>query len=235
MARSRQQKHSRQPQTFGLITDNPKSGVAEAYRAVRTNIQFYNVGDKLRRLLVTSAGPSEGKSTTLSNLAITFAQAGNRVIVIDADLRRPYLHRIFQVSNLRGLTSALVGNATLEEVILGTNVPSLEIIPSGPIPPNPSEMLGSTRMQEFLDQLADHADIIIIDSPPVVAVTDAAVLAQVVDGVILVASAGLVTRDMAQRAKAQLEAVKAKILGVVLNGVKDEGAGYYYYYYYGEK
>lgn len=237
MPRRHSRKHSSTvDHPLGLITANPKSGVAEAYRSLRTNIQFYNVGERMRRLLVTSSGPSEGKSTTSSNLAITFAQAGNRVILLDADLRRPFLHRVFQVSNLVGFTNVMVGEASLEEAIRPTEVPGLSVLTSGPIPPNPAEMLGSTRMIEVLDQLSDLADIVIIDSPPVIAVTDASVLAPLVDGVILVAGAGLVNREMAQRAKAQLEAVRARVLGVVLNGVEAEGSGYYYYYYYyGEK
>lgn len=239
MARSR---HRRKQQSsldhpLGLIIANPKSGVAEAYRSLRTNIQFYNVGERMRRLLVTSAGPNEGKSTTSSNLAITFAQTGNQVILLDADLRRPFLHRVFQVSNLVGLTNVMVGESTLEEAIRPTEVPGLSVLTSGPIPPNPAEMLGSARMKEVLDQLSALADVVIIDSPPIIAVTDASVLAPQVDGVVLVAGAGLVNREMAQRAKAQLEAVGARILGVVLNGVDAEGSGYYYYYYhyYGEK
>jgi capsular exopolysaccharide synthesis family protein len=235
MAQRRKKHSSSIDHPLGLISANPKSGVAEAYRSLRTNIQFYNLGERMRRLLVTSSGPNEGKSTTSANLAITFAQAGNQVILLDADLRRPFLHRVFQVSNLVGLTNVMVGEATLEEAIRSTEVPGLSLLTSGPIPPNPAEMLGSTRMRELLDQLADLADVVIIDSPPVIAVTDASVLAPLVDGVILVAGAGLVNRDMAQRAKAQLEAVRAKVLGVVLNGVEVEGSGYYYYYYYGEK
>ncbi len=220
---------------LGLIVNNPKSGVAEAYRSLRTNIQFYNVGERVRRILVTSAGPSEGKSTTSANLAITFAQAGNRVIIIDCDLRRPFLHRVFQVSNLIGLTNVMVGESTLEEVLRPTEVPGLSVLTSGPIPPNPAEMLGAARMREVLEQLSDLADVIIIDSPPVIAVTDASVLAPLSDGVVLVVGSGTVNREMAQRAKAQLEAVRAKILGVVLNGVETNGSGYYYYYYYGER
>lgn len=236
MTRSRQSKKQQSSidHPLGLIIANPSSGIAEAYRSIRTNIQFYNVGERMRRLMVTSSGPSEGKSTTSSNLAITFAQNGNKVILLDADLRRPFLHRVFQVSNLVGLTNVMVGESTLESAIQPTEVPGLSVLTSGPIPPNPAEMLGSARMKEVLDQLSDLADVIIIDSPPIIAVTDASVLAPQVDGVILVAGAGLVNRDMAQRAKAQLEAVRARVLGVVLNGVEADGSGYYNYYY-GEK
>lgn len=219
----------------GLVLDNPRSITAESYRTLRTNIQFYNVGESMQRLLVTSAGPSEGKSTTAANLAITFAQTGQRVVIVDADLRRPFLHRLFQVSNLVGLTNVMLGSASLEEALLPTTMPSLSILPTGPIPPNPAEMLGAPRMGEILDQLHEHADVVIIDTPPVLAVTDASVLASVVDGVILVTAAGMVSRELAQRAKTQLEAVKARVLGVVLNGVEDDATGYYSYYYYGQQ
>lgn len=218
----------------GLVLDNPRSITAEAYRTLRTNIQFYNVGEPMRRLLVTSAGPNEGKSTTAANLAITFAQTGQRVVVVDADLRRPFLHRLFQLSNLVGLTNVMVGSADLDAALLPTAMPGLSVLPTGPIPPNPAEMLGTPRMAELLDQLSEQADIIIIDSPPVLAVTDASVLSPLVDGIVLVAAAGQVNREMAQRAKSQLDAVKARVLGVVLNGVEDDASGYYSYYYYGK-
>lgn len=236
MSRARK-RHSlaSQVDSFGLVLDNPRSIAAEAYRTLRTNIQFYNVGEPMRRLLVTSAGPSEGKSTTAANLAITFAQAEQRVIVVDADLRRPYLHRVFQLSNLVGLTNVMLGSTELQAALLPTAMPGLSVLPTGPIPPNPAEMLGAPRMGELLDKLNQQADMVIIDTPPILAVTDAAVLSPLVDGVILVAAAGQVNREMAQRAKSQLDAVKARVLGVVLNGIEDEASGYYSYYYYGKR
>ncbi len=234
MSKARRRRSTRQVDYHGLVLDHPRSQVAEAYRNLRTNIQFYNVGEPMRRLLVTSAGPDEGKSTTSANLAITFAQANQRVVLIDADLRRPSLHRMFELSNLVGLTDVMVGSVDLQEVLLPTAQNGLSVLPTGPIPPNPAEMLGSPRMSELLDQLNQLADFIIIDAPPILAVTDAAVLSSLVDGVILVAASGEVKRDMAQQAVSRLEAVKARMLGVVLNGVEDESSGYYSYYYYGK-
>lgn len=222
-------RHS-QADTLGLIVDNPRSMAAEAYRTLRTNIQFYNVGEPMRRLLITSATPREGKSITAANLAITFAQADKKVIIIDADLRRPILHRIFQISNLVGLTGVLLGTSDLASALVATAVPGLLVLPAGPLPPNPAEMLGSPRMRSLLDELNEEADLVIIDSPPVVVVTDAAVLAPLTDGVILVVAAGEVNREVAQQAKSQLAAVRARVLGIVLNGVEEDVSGYSSYY-----
>ena len=218
--------------TTTLISNNPKSIAAEAYRTLRTNIQFYDVGEPVKRLMVTSAGPGEGKSTTLANLAISFTQNGSKVILVDADLRRPTAHKRFEVSNLRGVTDVLTGKSNLEQALQNTHIEGLRILTCGSIPPNPSEMLGSKKMRELIDSLAGMADIVLIDAPPVLAVTDAAVLATAVDGVLLVAWSGQVSREMAQKAKAQLEAVRARILGVVLNGIKIDGSQQHYYNYY---
>ncbi len=223
-------RHS-QADTLGLIVDNPRSMAAEAYRTLRTNVQFYNVAEPMRRLLFTSATPREGKSITAANLAIAFAQADKKVIIIDADLRRPNLHRIFQISNQVGLTDVLLGTSDLASTLVSTVVPGLLVLPAGPLPPNPAEMLGSPRMRGLLDELNKEADLVIIDSPPVVIVTDAAVLAPLADGVILVVAAGEVNREVVQQAKSQLEAVRARVLGIVLNGVEDKAKSHDSYYY----
>lgn len=212
---------------------NPKSPISEAYRALRTNIQFSAADEEIRVVMITSAGPGEGKSTTVSNLAVTYAQADQKVLVLEADLRKPTVHKMFQQTNRTGITNVMTNQATLNDVIRKTHIPNLHVITSGPIPPNPSEILGSKKMQLALEELKELFDIIIIDTPPVLAITDAQVVATNCDGVILVLDSGRVKRDAAIKAKANLEHVNARILGVVLNNVKRGGADSYYYYYYG--
>ncbi|KAB3583730.1 CpsD/CapB family tyrosine-protein kinase, partial [Phocaeicola vulgatus] len=188
-----------------LITiSNPKSPVAEAYRTLRTNIQFSNIDGNLQTICVTSSGPGEGKSTTISNLAETFAQAGNRVAIIDCDLRKPRLHRIFKLTNTKGVTTLLSGQSEIEDVIQVAGS-DLTVITSGPIPPNPSELLGSKRMKDLLEVLKKRYDIVLIDAPPVGLVTDAAILSAIVDGIILVVASGKTDIDGAKRAKKLLE------------------------------
>ena len=215
-----------------LITlSNPKSPIAEAYRTLRTNIQFSNVDGQLKTLCVTSSGPSEGKTTTTTNLVETFAQAGNRVLIIDGDLRRPRVHKVFKLSNTKGLTNVLAGQYALGEVtqVAGTDV---TVMTSGPIPPNPSELLGSQKMKDLIQQLKQQYDVIIIDAPPVGVVTDAAILSTIVDGTILVVASGKTEIDGAKRAKQLLENVGARILGVVMTMMPVSKKGYYGYQYY---
>jgi len=212
---------------------DPKSPVAEAYRILRTNIEFSSTDRKIKVILVTSSGPAEGKSTTAANTAIAMADANRRVLLIDCDLRKPAIHRMFGLVNIKGLTNILVEGIEYSDITNVTDVENLEIITSGPKPPNPAELLGSRRMKEFLDRVREDYDVVIIDAPPVLPVTDAAVLSQYVDGVILVAGYGVTTFEAAAQAKASLQKVNARILGVVLNGAPvDRGGGYYYYYYY---
>ncbi len=217
--------------TNPLITiSNPRSPIAEAYRALRTNLEFSNLDKSLRALLVTSAGAEEGKSTTLANLAVTIAQSGKRVILVDADLRRPTQHQIFELKNNAGLTDMARDDALLAAPPLqDSGVPNLQILTSGQLPPNPAEILGSKRMSEILVALLERADLILFDAPPVLAVTDAVVLSAKMDGVLLVVSAGKTKRENAKKARAQLEKINARILGAVVNNVKAEkGASYYY-------
>jgi capsular exopolysaccharide synthesis family protein len=219
-----------------IITDvNPKSPISEAYRTLRTNIQFSAVDHEVRTLMLTSAGPGEGKSTTALNLAVTYAQADKKVIIIDADLRKPTLHHSVFKSNRWGLTSLLTQQARLAEVVQETHIENLSVITSGPIPPNPSEILASNGMSKLLEELKESYDIIIIDTPPALAVTDAQIVSTKCDGVILVMDSGKVKRDAAIKAKAQLDHVKARILGVVINNKNRDDAEAYYYYYYGNK
>ncbi len=216
--------------TTGLVTlTHPRSPVSEAYRSLRTNIQFYSLDHPIQTLLITSAGPDEGKSTTVANLAVTFAEAGREVLVVDCDLRRPSLHLLFDRPNDPGLTVAIREERALGEVIVPTAVPNLRLLPSGPLPPNPSELLASRRMDRVLDGLRNLAEVIVFDAPPTVAVPDAVILGAKVDGVLLVVSAGRTKRDHALKAKRALEKINAKVLGVVLNNVKFDGSLYQYY------
>ncbi len=225
-----------------LITSNqPKSSFSEAFRTLRTNIQFSSVDKPVQTILITSSSPSEGKTTLASNLAVVMAQTGRRTVLVDADLRRPNVHKIFNLPNQRGLTNALVQEAPqldgdlrvvpIEHPSTGSGQ-ALRVLTSGPIPPNPSEILGSHRMSSLLEALKKEADFIVIDSPPTLAVTDASVLASKVDGVILVADSGSTRRGLALKAKEQLEQVGAHILGVALNKLSARSGGEYYYYYY---
>lgn len=219
-----------------LITySKPKSPIAEAYRTLRTNIHFSGLGSPYRTIMVTSAGPGEGKSTTLANLGVAMAQAGARVLIVDCDLRKPVQHKVFELSNQKGLTNVLVEQTQLEEAIQGTKATNLSVLTCGPIPPNPSELLGSERMKGFIQMVKSQFDTVLFDAPPAVAVTDAAVLSAQVDGVILVLRAGIAKIDMAKHAKELIEKANGKFLGTVLYGVKFSGEEYHYYYYYGEK
>nr|WP_226528051.1 CpsD/CapB family tyrosine-protein kinase [Metabacillus niabensis] len=207
----------------------PKSPIAEQFRTIRTNIQFSNVDEELQTMIVTSSGPAEGKSTTTANLAVVFAQQGKRVLLIDADLRKPTVHYTFRTENHIGLSNVLTRQSSLEEAVTLTAQDKLWVLASGPIPPNPSELLGSKGMKNLLEQAKDQYDVIILDTPPVLAVTDAQVLANLTDGVVLVVSSGKTEIDAAKKSKELLESAKAKILGVVLNNKKVQDSQYYYY------
>ncbi len=216
-----------------VAATQPRSPISEAYRILRTNLQFSSLDKPLKTLLVTSANPTEGKSTTAANLAVVMAQAGLSVIVVDSDLRRPTLHKVFGLSNSCGLTTALLQESrALDGCLQQTNVEHLRVLTSGPLPPNPSELLGSQRMRHLIEQLKKEADAIVFDSPPALAVTDAAVLSNEVDGVLLVVDAGQTRREFAQHARETLVGVGATVLGVALNKLSERAAGSYYYYYY---
>ena len=214
-----------------------KSPESEAYRTLRTNIQFSSVDNPIRSLLVTSSSPGEGKSTTTANLAVVLAQTGQRVVVVDTDLRRPVLHKVFGIPNNIGLTTALLAgeSLSLEDYLQPTEIDTLSVLTSGPIPPNPSELLGSHRMQHLIEVLAQAADIVIFDSPPVLAVTDAVVLGRQVDGVLVVADAGNTREHALAQAVAELQKTGANVLGVALNRLDTRRGGYYYYYYYSDE
>ncbi len=220
-----------------LVTlEFPKSPDSESFRVLRTNIQFFSLTKPIRSLVVTSAGPGEGKSFTAANLAIVMAQAGKRVILVDTDLRRPSLHKLFDVPNTVGFTNLVLNNMEDRGGIIQqvAEVPNLLLVTSGPLPPNPSELLDSPQALHVITGLAQAADLVIYDTPPATAVTDPAIMATRVDGVVLVINAGVTRRDMVERVRKILQNVGVKALIPVLNQVKtNDLRGYYYYNTYG--
>ncbi len=237
---------------LGKISDNlityhdPKSAAAEAFRSLRTNIGFAGIDKKLKMIVFTSPSPVDGKSTTASNFAVTMAQTEKRVLLLDCDLRNPKLHKFFGINNDVGLTHILT-DMIIEDQPLASmaktvrNINNLYIITSGFIPPNPTEILASKKMETVLEQLTKEFDLVVIDTPPVGSLTDAAILGKIADGVILVLASGETNIEMAIHAKKALDNVEAKILGAVLTKLDKSSSGYYYYkyynynyYYYGE-
>lgn len=212
-----------------IVEKNSKSISAEAYKTLRTNIQYSSFDKEIKTILVTSTIPGEGKSTIAGNLALSFAQQDKKVLVIDCDLRKPSLHKIFKLSNLKGLSDIIVGNSDLEKAMYNYK-DNFDILTSGKIPPNPSEILASNAMTALLEKLKTKYDIIIIDSAPLQAVTDAQIISNKVDGTLLVIRAGVTKREAILQAKELLNQVNAKILGVVLNGAENNSEKHYYYY-----
>lgn len=214
---------------------NPLSPLAEAYRRLRTNVLYAQLDSPLKSFLVTSPNPSEGKSTTIANLAVAFAQAEKKVLLVDADMRRPTIHTHFGLSKNPGITDLFVGASTFEEVVNKGVAENLDVLCCGTTPPNPAELLGSKRMQDFIKQMTIKYDLVLFDSPPLLAVTDAAILSTIVDGAILVVSAGTTRAAAIHRATEFLSTVGGKMLGVVLNNfdVRKAYGGYYGSYSYG--
>jgi len=220
-----------------LITlKQPRSPISEAYRVLRSNIRFAKIDNPSASLLVTSPGPEEGKTTTAANLAVVLAQAGQKVILVDSDLRRPTLHTFFGLDNHVGLTDLLVDGVELSDRVLKpTGQDGLRLVSSGHLPPNPSELLGSDSMRNMLHQLEEQADVVVLDSPPLLAVADASILGSLLGGAILVVQAGKTRNEAARRAKDALENSGVKLLGVVVNRISRRGGTYgYYYHYYSE-
>ena len=218
---------------YSLITlEQTKSPISEAYRMLRTNVQFTSVDSETQKIMITSSGPREGKSHTVANLAVSMAQSGKSVLIIDADLRNPTQHKLFGLDNGEGLSVSLVQDQDYRKYIRETAAPGVMVLPAGPVPPNPAELVGSKRMKRLIEEVSEQFDMVLIDTPPVIAVTDAAILAQEVDGVILVLASGEVNKVYAQKAKEQLNKLGVKILGAVLNKVDMNTNEYYYYYYY---
>lgn len=223
------------------VAAQPKSAVAECCRAIRTNLLFMSPDRALKTLLITSAGPREGKTTTAASLAITMAKSGNKVLLIDADLRRPRVHTAFQVPNGAGLSSLIMGQGSLESTVKSSGIENLSLLTCGPVPPNPAELLHTQAFKDLLAEMTRNYDRVIIDSPPVGAVADAVVVSTQVDGTLLVLKSGVTSKDLARRTVRALRDVNARILGAVLNHVDltdRQSSGYYYYskygYYYGE-
>jgi capsular exopolysaccharide synthesis family protein len=220
---------SRKNEEGVYILNNPRSPVAEAFRSLRTNIEFAGIVEPIKTILVTSPGPEEGKSTVTTNLAAVMMQGGKRVVVVDCDLRRPKIHRLLGMKNRMGLSGLFRGQANLNDVV-EKRLNNLFVVTSGAVPPNPAELLGSKLMDKLIASLSNMVDLVIIDSPPVV-VTDPVVLSTKVDGVILVINPGKTKKDALKATMTQLERAEARVLGVVVNRI-GKNASYYYEYYY---
>ncbi len=230
LVRKKSNRKQFQAQNRSLVTMmNPKSPISEQYRTIRTNIEFSTVDEEMRAIMVTSSGPGEGKSTTANNIAVVFAQQGKKVLLVDADLRKPTVHYSFRVDNHTGLTNVLTKQETLINAVQATNQENLFVLTSGPIPPNPAELHGSKAMDQFINEVKGLFDVIVFDTPPVLAVTDGQVLANKLDGVVMVVSSGKTEIEAATKAKESLVNSKAKLLGVVLNNIKRTESQYYYY------
>ncbi|AIY06216.1 tyrosine kinase [Planococcus sp. PAMC 21323] len=228
-------KKKNKPEAHGrklVAFTNPKSRVSEQFRTLRTNIHFTAPNRDIRSLVVTSASHSEGKSTTSSNLAIVFAQEGKRVLLIDADMRKPTMHQTFKISNSKGLSNVLIRRVSLKMAIQTSGIENLDLLPSGPIPPNPAELLSSSNMDLLFEDALDTYDLLIFDTPPVLSVTDSVILANKCEGTILVLNSGKTERAHALKAKAAITAAsKSRLLGTVLNNVQVQKDFDYAQYY----
>jgi len=219
-----------------IVNTKPKSPISESYRSIRTNIQFANLDKNLQTIMVTSPTAREGKTTTLSNVALAMADADHRVLIVDCDMRKPRIHKVFEISNTYGMAEILLNGGDYKKALNPTSNENLHIITAGKIPSNPSELLYSNAMKNLIQNLKKDFEYIFIDAPPVVPVTDAAIMSNYVDGVILVCASGVIEIELAQKAKESLENVNANILGVVLNKINTKNDKYSsYYYYYGEE
>ncbi len=213
-----------------IAMSEPKSINSEQYRTIRTNIEFSSVDTEVKSLLITSAGPEEGKSTTAANLAVVFAQQGKKVLLIDADLRKPTVHFTFKLDNGTGLTSALLKQMPFQKAVLPADEANLDILTSGPIPPNPAELLSTGAMKDLLSEAAAVYDKVILDTPPVLAVADTKILGDYTDGAIMVISSGKTDKEKAAKAKEALDYCPCKLLGAVMNGKKQTKHSDYAYY-----
>ncbi|MGE7093361.1 CpsD/CapB family tyrosine-protein kinase [Lysinibacillus sp. NPDC048646] len=210
---------------------NSNSIVSEQFRTIRTNITFSMPDKNIKTILVTSATPGEGKSTNVANIGVVFAQEGKKIVIVDADLRKPTMHYTFLLQNVRGLSNILTRQSTMLDVINRTDIPNLFVLTSGPIPPNPAELLASKTLESVMEELKKEFDIIIFDAPPILSVTDAQILSNKCDGTLLIVNSGAVENSSVLKAKASLESSKANILGVVLNNYKLPRSQYYEEYY----
>lgn len=211
---------------------HPKANQAEQFRTIRTNINFAQLEKNVKSLLVSSSIPNEGKSTLTANLAYVMAQTGKKVLLVDADLRKPTVHRTFKLNNTQGLTTLIADEdetIKFNQIVQYSRELNLYFLPSGPVPPNPSELLGSAKMRSILNTLENHFDLIIFDAPPITAVTDPQILATLVDGVVFVIRQGFVGKDKVKEAILSLKNLNTTILGYVFNDVPKSSGKYYYY------
>ena len=232
MAKKYDKKNSAATNPVNLITLlNPNSSISEQYRTVRTNLQFAVAGDQpLRSMAVVSSGPGEGKSTSSANLAVVFAQAGRRVLLVDADMRKATVHKTFGLSNEVGLSNLVSGQQSSSSVIQPSGVDNLSVMTAGPTPPNPAELLNSHRMNVVIEELYQMFDLIVFDLPPVMTVADGLIMASKTDGTVVVIREGVTRKDSIIEAKNRLIQAKARILGVIYNGVEQMNESSYYYY-----
>ena len=221
---------------MGKITslEKPQSNISEAYRTIRTGIEFSNLDKDLKIICITSSKKDEGKTTVLSNLGVSFAKIDKKVLLIDADLRNPSISKMFDTSNTQGIMDILLGKRNIQDCVKKTKQENLYILTGGTIPPNPAEVLSSKKMSEFIESIKDEYDYIFIDSPPVGVVSDASIISSYSDGVIFVVGANEVDSNLAKIAKERLDSVKANIVGVILNKFKIDTNSEYYNYYYNE-
>jgi capsular exopolysaccharide synthesis family protein len=220
-----------------IVYQNPKSPISESYRSLRTSVQFANVDRNTKTILVTSATPGEGKTTTLCNLAVAMVQNGHKVMVVDCDMRKPRVHKLFELSNRKGLADMLLRGEAPDGYVQHIPELDLDVITAGHVPANPSELLHAKAMKELVASLRETYDYVFFDAPPVVPVTDATIMSTYIDGVILVVASGSVETEIAKRAQEALSTVGANVLGVVLNKIPMDDPRAYssYYYYYGSK
>ena len=214
--------------------NDPKSVISEQYRAIRTNIEYSNVDQNTKTILVTSSDKNEGKTTTVSNLAVSFANLNKKVLLIDCDLRNPSIHKMFRLNNIYGLTDILAKDRAVDKCIQKTELENLYVLTAGSTPPNPAEILSSEKMKNLIEDLKNIYDYIFIDTPPIGLVTDAGVLSSFIDGVVLVVKSESVEKKYLEETKKKLDAVDARILGAILNSYKSEQKDYNYYSYYGK-
>ena len=214
--------------------NDPKSVISEQYRAIRTNIEYSNVDQNTKTILVTSSDKNEGKTTTVSNLAVSFANLNKKVLLIDCDLRNASIHKMFKLNNIYGLTDILAKDRAVDKCIQETELENLYVLTAGAIPPNPAEILSSEKMKNLIEDLKNMYDYIFIDTPPIGLVTDAGVLSSFIDGVVLVVKSESVEKKYLEETKKKLDAVDARILGAILNSYKSEQKDYNYYSYYGK-
>ena len=214
--------------------NDPKSVISEQYREIRTNIEYSNVDQNTKTILVTSSDKNEGKTTTVSNLAVSFANLNKKILLIDCDLRNPSIHKMFRLNNIYGLTDILAKDRAVDKCIQETELGNLYVLTSGAIPPNPAEILSSEKMKNLIEDLKNIYDYIFIDTPPIGLVTDAGALSSFIDGVVLVVKSESIEKKYLEETKKKLDAVDARILGAILNSYKSEQKDYNYYSYYGK-